>query len=207
MNGAPQPGRGHDTDSGQLRVLVKVLGHFDVWHGERDLTPPVGQGSAVVQLLALHDGVMHRDRLVAELWPDDPPWVGLQRLRNVLSRLRRQTPGLVGRDPRRSHVHYTQPVRIDLTEFLNESGQGITLARNDPEAAIEHGTRALLLYRGPLLLDQPGAEWAHPRRVHAAERHRLVLHALAEASERLGQPEQGSLYRHRATHSPDAYSG
>jgi hypothetical protein len=33
-----------------------------------------------VQLLALHDGVMHRDRLVAELWPDDPPWLGQQRL-------------------------------------------------------------------------------------------------------------------------------
>ena len=205
MNGAPQPGRGHDTDEDHRpRYLVNVLGHFDVWHGERDLTPPAGHGAAVVQLLALHDGVMHRDRLVAELWPDDPPWVGLQRLRNVLYRLRRHTGGLVGRDPRRNHVRYTQPVRIDLTEFLHHSGQAITLARSDPGAAIEHGTRALMLYRGPLLLDQPHAEWAHPPRVHAAERHRLLLHALTEASESFGQPEQATLYRHRAAHTPSS---
>ena len=203
MTAAPQPGREHDTDeAARPRFLVNVLGHFDVWHGERDLTPPAGHCAAVVQLLALHDGVMHRDRLVAELWPDDPPWVGQQRLRNVLCRLRPHTGPLVGRDRRRNHVRYTQPVRIDLTEFLHHSGQAITLARSDPEAAIEHGTRALMLYRGPLLLDEPDAEWAQPPRVHAAERHCLLLHALAEASDRLGEPEQANLYRHRATHIP-----
>ncbi|HWH32734.1 MAG TPA: BTAD domain-containing putative transcriptional regulator [Egibacteraceae bacterium] len=190
-----------DNEPG-TRVLVNVLGHFDVWHGERDLTPPAGQGAAVVQLLALHDGVIHRDRLVAHLWPDDPPWVGQQRLRNVLYRLRRHTGPLVGRDPRRNNlVRYTQPVRIDLTEFLHLSAEAIRLARSDPGAAIEHGTRALMLYRGPLLLDQPDAEWAHPPRIHATERHRLLLHALAEASDRLGEPEQATLYRHRGTRS------
>ena len=199
MTGAPDEAR-RDHD-GEPRVFVNVLGHFDVWHGERDLTPPAGHGAAVVQLLALHNGVMHRDRLVAELWPDDPPWVGLQRLRNVLCRLRRHTGGLVGRDPRRNLVRYTQPVRIDLTEFLHHSGQAITLARTEPEAAIEHGTRALMLYRGPLLLDQPDAQWAHPPRVHAAERHRLLLESLAEASEGQGDLPQACLYRQRSKHS------
>ena len=202
MTGAPDEARqDHDREP---RVFVNVLGHFDVWHGERDLTPPAGHGAAVVQLLALHDGVMHRDRLVADLWSDDPPWVGLQRLRNVLYRLRRHTGPLVGRDARRNNlVRYTQPVRIDLTEFLHHSAQAITLARTDPEEAIPHGTRALMLYRGPLLLDQPDAQWAHPPRIHAAERHRLTLHALAEASERLGEPEQANLYQHRARHSQE----
>jgi DNA-binding SARP family transcriptional activator len=203
MTAAPQPGREHDTDEApHPRYLVNVLGHFDVWHGERDLTPPAGHCAAVVQLLALHNGVMHRDRLVAELWPDDPPWVGLQRLRNVLSRLRRHTGPLVGRDRRRNLVRYTQPVRVDLTEFLTLSGQAITLARSDPDAAIEQGTRALMLYRGPLLLDQPFAEWAHPPRTHAAERHRLLMDALTGASEELGQPDQANLYRHAAYRAP-----
>ena len=200
MTAAPQPGRDHDTDEAdQSRYLVNVLGHFDVWHGERDLTPPAGHCAAVVQLLALHDGVMHRDRLVAELWPDDPPWVGLQRLRNVLSRLRPHIGPLVGRDRRRNLVRFAQPVRVDLTEFLTFSGQAITLARTDPEAAVEHGTRALMLYRGPLLLDQPFAEWAYPPRIHAAERHRFLLSALAETSQRQGESEQAGLYRHEAS--------
>lgn len=198
MSAAPQQGRGHPTDVDDCRVRVNVLGHFAVWHGEADLTPPAGQGAAVVQLLALHDGVMHRDRLVAAMWPDDPPWVGQQRLRSVLCRLRRHTGGLVGRDPRRTLVRYTRPAHIDLAEFLHASGQAITQARTDPHAAVEHGTRALILYRGALLLDQPDAEWAHGPRVHAAERHRLLLHMLAEVSERLGEPECASLYRHRA---------
>lgn len=196
MNAAPDTGLG-------TRVRVNVLGHFDVWHGDRDLTPPAGQGAAVVQLLALHDGAMHRDRLVAELWPDDSPWVGLQRLRNVLSRLRRHTGDLVGRDPRRTLVRYNQPVRIDLTEFLDISAEAIRLASSAPEVAIERGTRALMLYRAPLLIDQPRAEWAHPPRIHAAERHRLLLHALAKACDLLGQAEQASLYRHRARPGPE----
>lgn len=194
MTAAPHTAR-QDPD-GEPRVLVNVLGHFDIWHGEDDLTPPAGQGAAVVQLLALHDGVIHRDRLVAHLWPDDPPWVGQQRLRSVLYRLRRHTGPLVGRDPRRNNLlRYTQPVRIDLTEFLHLSADAIRLARSDPEAAIEHGTRALMLYRGSLLLDQPDAEWAHPPRIHAAERHRLLLEALAHGSDQLGDRWAAGLYR------------
>lgn len=81
--------------------------------------------AVVVQLLALHDGVMHGDRLVAELCPDDPPWGSQQRLRSVLSRLRGHTGGLVGRDPRRTLVRYTQPARIEPTEFLHLSANAI----------------------------------------------------------------------------------
>jgi hypothetical protein len=33
-----------------------------------------------------------------------------------------------------------------------------------------------------------------------ARRHRLLLDAMAHASEQLGQPDQARLYRHMATH-------
>ena len=190
----------HSPQGQSPRFRVNVLGHFDVWHGDTDATPPRGLRAAVVQLLALHDGAMHRDTLVAALWPDDAPWTGQQRLRNVLSRLRAHTGPLVGRDTRRDLVRYTHPARIDLTEFLHASSHALAHARTDPHAAIQHGTRALMLYRGTLLAGQPDADWAYPPRVHAAERYRLLLDALADASDQLGQPDQARLYRHRATH-------
>ena len=160
MTTAPNEAR-QNHDGGQPRVRVNVLGHFDVWHGERDLTPPRGQPADVVQLLALHDGVMHCDTLVAALWPDDAPWVGTQRLRNVLYRLRAHSGALVARERHRDLIRNQVPVRIDLTEFLNLSTQAITLAHTDPPTALEHGTQALLHYRGPLLLGQPYTDWAH----------------------------------------------
>lgn len=198
MTTAPKARQDHD--GGQPRVRVNVLGHFDVWHGERDLTPPRGLTADILQLLALHDGVMHRDTLVAALWPDDAPWVGTQRLRNVLHRLRAHSGALVARERHRDLIRYQLPVRIDLTEFLTRSTHAITLAHSDPQAALEHGTHALLYYRGPLLHGQPYTDWAHAPRTHAAERHRLLLQALAHASDQLGDPWAARLYQPRATH-------
>jgi DNA-binding SARP family transcriptional activator len=180
-------------------VVVNVLGHFDVWHGTRDLTPPRGYPAALVQLLAIHDGVVHRDRLTAALWPDDAPWVGQQRLRNVLARVRAHTGGLVAREPRRDLLVFAQPVRIDVAEFLAASGEAIRLAREDPPAALELGVRALLLHRGPLLADHVYADWAQPRRVYVAERYRLLLEALAQAAAVTGDQWTARLYRQRAS--------
>lgn len=192
MTTAPDEAR-QEGAGGEPRVLVNVLGHFDVWHGDRDLTPPKGQPAALVQLLALHNGTMHRDTLVAALWPDDPPWTGRQRLRNLLCRVRAHTDGLVASDRHRDLIRFAKPVRIDLTEFLTATANAIQLARTDPQVAIAEGTRALMLHRGPLLLDQPYAEWTHTR--HVEERHRLLLEALAQASEQQGDTLGASLYR------------
>jgi len=202
MTAAPDDGSG-------TRVMVNVLGHFDVWHGERDLTPPRGRASELVQLLALHDGVMHRDTLAAALWPDDPPWTGRQLLRNVLWRVRTHTGDLVTRDPHRDLIRFANPVRIDLTEFLTATASAIRLVRTDPAAAIAEGTRALMLHRGPLLLDQPFAEWAHAERRHVGERQRLVYEALADACDQLGDTFGARFHREHAAacHREDVLFG
>lgn len=201
MNAAP--GEARQDHGSEPRVLVNVLGHFDVWHGDRDVTPPGGQPASLVQLLALHDGRMHCETLVAALWPDDAPWTGRQCLRNLLCRVRAHTDGLVARDRHRDLIRFAKPVRINLTEFLAATAKAIQLVGSDPQAAIAEGTRALILYRGPLLLDQPFAEWAHGSRVHAADRHRLLLDALAAASERLGDTFAAKLYEHQAARASE----
>lgn len=186
MNAASN--RARDGHGGEIPFHVNVLGHFEVWHGDHDLTPPKGHCAALIQLLALHDGTIHVDTLVDTLWPDDPPWTGRQRLRNVLSRARVYTDGLVARERRRDLIRFAKPVRIDLTEFLTAADRAIDLARTDPHAASTEGTRALKLYRGPLLLDQPHAHWTHAPRQHAAHRHRHLLDAVAHANGQLGHP-------------------
>jgi len=194
MTSAPHDAR-QENSGGEPRVLVNVLGHFGVWHGERDLTPPKGQPAALVQLLALHDGVMHCDTLVAALWPDDAPWTGRQRLRNVLCRVRAHTDGLVARDRRRDLIHFAGLARIDLTEFLTATSRAIDLVHSDPHLALAEGARALVLHRGPLLAGQPYAEWTLCERRHVGERHRLLLEALTEASQQLGDTLGAKLYR------------
>jgi len=180
--------------------VVHVLGAFDVWHGDRDATPSA-LPAAVVQLLAIHDGRLHRSQLAEALWPDAAPWVGIQRLRNLLHRLRRHTGGLVAAEGR-DIVRFATDTRVDLAEFLTDADRAISLANTDPPAALATGIPALMRYRGPLLADQPYADWAHPRRVYVADRHHLLLHALAHASDQTGDTYSARMYRARATHTP-----
>lgn len=196
MNGAPQPGRGHDTDEDQRpRYLVNVLGHFDIWHGDRDATPPRGKPSQLVQVLAIHNGRLHREQVIDALWPNDPVRIGTVRLRNVLARVRAHTGRLI---TRYGHVlFFAAPHRIDLTEFLQLSEHAIQHADHNPQQTVASGTRALMLHRGPLLQDDPYAELVQAERRHVEERHRLLHEALAEASEQLGDRQGVRLYRLR----------
>lgn len=187
MTAASHPGRGHDTDEASTpRYLVNVLGHFDVWHGDRDATPPSGRPSELVQLLAVNGGRLHREQVIDALWPGDPVRIGILRLRNVLSRCRARTGPLIGR--RRHMLILAPPHRIDLTEFLRLSEHAIRHADRDPTEALTAGTQALMLHRGPLLQDDPYAEWAQEARRQTEQRRRLLLEALAHVNTRLDDP-------------------
>ena len=197
MSPAPQAGRGHDTDEASApRYLVNVLGHFDVWHGDRDATPPTGRPSELVQLLAINGGRLHREQVIDALWPGESVRVGILRLPNVLSRCRARTGPLIGRH--RHMLIFAAPHRIDLTEFLRLSEHAIRHADHNPTEAITAGTQALMLHRGPLLQDDPYAEWTQDARRHMARRQQLLLQALTRASERLGDPWSAAYFRHEA---------
>lgn len=184
MTGAPSHGRERTDEEGCPRYLVNVLGHFDVWHADRDATPPSGKPSQLVQVLAIHNGRLHREQVIDALWPNDPVRIGAPRLRNVLSRVRARTGPLIARH---GHVlFFAAPHRIDITEFLRLSEHAIRHADHDPTEALTAGTQALMLHRGPLLQDDPYAEWGQDARRHTEEQRQLLVEALAHASDLLG---------------------
>lgn len=195
MTSAPDLGRDHD-EAARPRYLVNVLGPFDVWHGDRDATPPSGHPSELVQLLAVSGGRLHREQVIDALWPGDPVRVGLVRLRNVLCRVRARSGPLI--DRHRQVLVFAAPHRIDLAEFLRLSEHAIRHADRDPQEALTAGTQALMLHRGPLLQDHPHAEWAQDAQRLAAGRRELLLAALAHASEQLDDLLAARLYRTEA---------
>ena len=68
----------------------RILGPTEVLDGGRRLPLPSGRGRALLALLALHAGEpISADRLIDELWGEDPPPTARTVVQNLVSRLRR----------------------------------------------------------------------------------------------------------------------
>lgn len=79
------------------------------------------------------------------------------------------------------HAH----VWIDASEFEDEVGAGLAAhARGDGDEAVERLSRALALYRGDFLADEPYAEWAFDERDRLRQIASNGLRALAELRKR-----------------------
>jgi two-component SAPR family response regulator len=89
-------------------------------------------------------------------------------------------------------------VWIDVDEFETAIDEGrAAMARLDPASAREHFDRAIALYRGEFLADEPYAHWANDERIRLAG---MAAHAVrvstALAYER-GDPEAANAYLER----------
>jgi DNA-binding SARP family transcriptional activator len=135
----------------------RVLGPLEARDGEQVVTLGGARQRALLAILLLHAGeVVSVDRLIDELWGDEPPataahtvQVFVSRLRKALeqggfSRLRTRAPG---------YVIELEPEELDLARFerLVERARGEIAA--SPEAAAATLREALALSRGPALAD------------------------------------------------------
>lgn len=111
---------------------------------------------ALLAALLLREGeVVSVDRLIDELWGDEPPATAVKTLQTHVSRLRRALNGAgEGRLQTRGHgyVLEVRPGELDADRFrdLLEEGRRL-LAAGRPETASETLTSALALWRGPVL--------------------------------------------------------
>lgn len=178
---------------------IRLLGDFQVWQGRRRVVFARGAESTTVKLLALHGGMLHRERLCAALWPHDPAVVALGRVRNVLSRIRAQADGLVARniDP----VEFAVPVWVDVNEFMRRSAAAIRLSTTAPETALAEGAAALEVYGGSLLPCDRYADWVRDPREQVAARRVTLLEMLADVAEACGAVHLADLYREQAAYA------
>jgi DNA-binding SARP family transcriptional activator len=161
-------------------LSIQVLGPFVV---TRDGMPVPAhelasrKGRTLLKLLlARRGGVVPAEVLAEALWGDRPPADPDANLATLVSRLRAVLgPDAIagGRDGWRFVAGPRLTVDLDDAERLVAEAEG-RLA-GEPALALAAAQRALdLLGRGPVLAEEPDADWAEPSR-RAAER--LAVHA------------------------------
>jgi DNA-binding SARP family transcriptional activator len=133
----------------------RVLGPLEVLDGDRSVPLAGAKQRALLALLLVHaNHVLSRDRLVDELWGDEPPHSAVQSLQVYVSRLRKLLPSdtLLTRPP--GYLLELEAGELDLHSFelLLADGRK-ALALGDPKRASRLLHEALALWRGPALAE------------------------------------------------------
>jgi YVTN family beta-propeller protein len=134
---------------------IRILGSLEA---VRDGAPiPLGgpKQRAVLAVLVLHaNEVVARDRLVDEVWGDDPPPTVDNTLQVYVSRLRRLLgDGALVRE-RHGYALKVDTAQIDAPRFERLAHEGrAALDAGAPARAADHLREALSLWRGPALAD------------------------------------------------------
>ena len=179
-----------------LALQLNLLGRFEVL---RDGAPidawPRPGAKRLLKMLAVEPRhAMSAERIAATLWPDDSGSRPLQRLHNLVYLLRStlETPALRGggkstciqvKDHSISLISGNE-IWIDVDEFE----QRLDTALPDPTDTLRL-ERALELYHGPLLPDDPAEDWlTHPRN-HLEQRYLNATHVLADRYKACGNHE------------------
>jgi DNA-binding SARP family transcriptional activator len=165
----------------------RILGPLEVLDADRPL-PVVGpKQRSLLALLLLHvNQVVSSDRLIEELWPDEPPGSGAAALQASVSRLRKALgPGgglLVTAPP--GYVLRLEPEALDLSRFerlVQKAG------RADARRAAETLREALTLWRGPPLPDFAYEPFAQAAIARLEELRLLALEKRIGADLELGR--------------------
>jgi WD40 repeat protein/DNA-binding SARP family transcriptional activator len=135
-------------------MRFQVLGPLEAWEGGRRLA--LGgpkQRLVLAHLLLRANQVVPADRLIDQVWGEDPPDAARSALQAYVSRLRRSLgPGrLQGRPP--GYLLGAAPDEVDVLRFEDLVGQARRRAAAEPRAAVRLLDDALALWRGPVLAD------------------------------------------------------
>jgi DNA-binding SARP family transcriptional activator len=165
----------------------RILGPLEVRDGA-DLRQVAGAGQrALLAVLLLHaNEVVSTDRLIDELWPDEPPGSGVAALRVRVSVLRKAL-GAGAERVETTPLGYRlrlAPGELDLDRFSDLVEEA---ARAEPLVAAERLREALALWRGPALADFAYESFAQAAIVRLEELRLTALEWRVEADLALGR--------------------
>ena len=139
---------------GQL-MEYRVLGPLEALGSEGPLPLGGAKQRALLALLLLNaNHVVSRERLIDELWGEEPPETAVTSVQVYVSRLRKLLPdgSLVTRPP--GYVLEVEPENVDLIRFERLVKEGrAALAAGDPVHAADTIREAIGLWRGPALAE------------------------------------------------------
>ena len=184
----------------------RILGSLQVVVGEREIPLGGARQREVLAVLLLHRGeVVSVDRVVDEVWGEQPPDTATKTVQVYVSRLRKALGDgvLVTRDGGYALEVKGDSVDADRFEQLADEGRQ-ALESGDPRGACETLTTALQIWRGPPLADLAYEQFAQSEAARLEELRLVALEDRAEAELALGHhaalvPELDALVREHPT--------
>jgi YVTN family beta-propeller protein len=143
----------------------RILGPLEVFDGERQVTLGGTRQRALLAILLLHaNEVVSTDRLVEELWGENPPETGPKALQVAISQLRKTLQSSLGADGvlvtrAPGYVLNVHPGELDLDRFESLVEQAEERRGAEAAALLRE---ALALWRGPPLADLAYQSFAQP---------------------------------------------
>ena len=156
----------------------RILGPLEVADNGREPVIARGKQRALLAILLLHaNEVVSSDRLIEELWGEQPPASAAKSLQVHVSRLRKALEDCSDRVVTRpnGYLLHVEAGELDLDRCERLAHQGReALATDNPGRAAEQLREALALWRGPPLADFAFDSFAQPE-IGRLEELRLAL--------------------------------
>ena len=183
-----------DVTSPNDVLEFRLLGPLEVRVRDTPLTLGGAKQRAALALLLLHaDEIVSVERLIDEIWREDPPPSAAHSLEAYVSRLRQLFEATGLRLLRRGtgYVLVLGEARLDAQTFAQLCEEAShAAAEGDDERASELATEALALWRGPPLADVRLGTWGSIEAERLEELRLLVFEQRADAELRLGRHEE-----------------
>jgi DNA-binding SARP family transcriptional activator len=178
-------------------VQFKILGPLEVLDGRRRVELGRPKQRVVLAVLLVHaNQVVALDRLIEELWGEQPPAQATASLQTYVSNLRRALePDRAPREPARilrseapGYLLAVDPADIDAARLERLAREGRELLRDGrPRDAQGRLTRALALWRGPALAEFADEPFARTEAGRLEELRAVALEDRIAADLALGE--------------------
>ncbi len=171
------------------RMDFRILGPLEVLDEDQPISLGGSKRRAVLALLLLHaNETVGADRLIDELWGEQPPATAGKTLQVHVSRLRKELTGDVLVTRGSGYELVVDPEDLDAHRFEARFGEGRSeLADGRPEHALEALEDALSLWRGPALADLAYEPFAQPEVARLEDLRAAANEQLIEAKLALGR--------------------
>jgi WD40 repeat protein/serine/threonine protein kinase/DNA-binding SARP family transcriptional activator len=135
-------------------MQLRILGPLEVADGDgpRPLGGPK-QRTVLAHLVIRANQAIDSDRLIGEVWGDEPPPAARSTLRGYLSHLRKALGPDQLEHRSGGYVLRAEPSAIDAVRFEALVHEGRAIRTADPATAVQIFQQALGLWRGPALAD------------------------------------------------------
>ncbi len=166
-------------------VSVEVLGGFVIRRYDDVITPSPGHVATLLKLLSVRGGCVPVEIAIDQLWPDVDVDTGRRRLKNVLSRLRKEVgEGTVVRSDQ--SIAFGMNVFLDVNEFDQRARKAMVSSASHSPEAFTAACAALDVYRGALLPMDLYEDWIEESRTYLQARAFALLDLVrASASDTL----------------------